>query len=165
MKKPHSKFITVFSVFLFMILVGNSVASVEISKVNEPSFFQSKTLSVMDNQSIIVRFKEERTLLKKGMSQQLALQDVLEKIQGKAAIQKNQKGKNLRHIKSGHIKLIALEIPGNEVDDDENGYIDDIHGANFISNNGDPMDDHNHGTHCAGTIGAVGNNGISQLEG
>lgn len=50
------------------------------------------------------------------------------------------------------------EIPGNGMDDDGNGYIDDVHGFDFISNDGDPMDDHVHGTHVAGTIGAVGNN-------
>jgi hypothetical protein len=46
------------------------------------------------------------------------------------------------------------------VDDDNNGVIDDIHGANFAVDGtptGDPLDDHNHGTHCAGTIAAVHN--------
>ncbi|MBN2180621.1 MAG: S8 family serine peptidase [Sedimentisphaerales bacterium] len=46
------------------------------------------------------------------------------------------------------------------IDDDNNGYIDDIHGYNFIYNNGNPLDDHGHGTHCAGIIGAEGNNGF-----
>ena len=50
------------------------------------------------------------------------------------------------------------EIPGNGVDDDGNGYVDDVHGINSITGSGDPMDDHYHGTHCSGTIGAVGNN-------
>jgi subtilisin family serine protease len=45
-------------------------------------------------------------------------------------------------------------------DDDGNGYIDDVHGINAITGSGDPMDDHYHGTHCAGTIGAVGDNGV-----
>lgn len=48
----------------------------------------------------------------------------------------------------------------NGIDDDGNGLVDDIYGYNAYSNNGNPMDDHNHGTHCAGTIGARGNNGI-----
>jgi len=43
-------------------------------------------------------------------------------------------------------------------DDDGHGYIDDIYGYDFCNNDGDPMDDHWHGTHCAGIIGAVGNN-------
>jgi subtilisin family serine protease len=48
----------------------------------------------------------------------------------------------------------------NGIDDDGNGYIDDIRGWNFVSKTNDPMDDNGHGTHCAGTIAAVGNNGI-----
>ncbi|HEX4935291.1 MAG TPA: S8 family serine peptidase, partial [Gemmatimonadaceae bacterium] len=52
------------------------------------------------------------------------------------------------------------EIAGNGIDDDANGYVDDIHGYDFVNNDGDPMDDHGHGTHVAGTIGAVGNNGV-----
>ena len=43
------------------------------------------------------------------------------------------------------------------VDDDGNGYVDDIHGYDFSNNDGDPMDDHSHGTHCAGVIGAAHN--------
>lgn len=45
------------------------------------------------------------------------------------------------------------------VDDDRNGYVDDIHGYNFTNDTGDPMDDQGHGTHCSGTIGATGNDG------
>lgn len=43
------------------------------------------------------------------------------------------------------------------VDDDGNGVVDDIYGMNAFANNGDPMDGHGHGTHCAGVIGAVHN--------
>jgi subtilisin family serine protease len=53
----------------------------------------------------------------------------------------------------------ADEIPGNGVDDDGNGVIDDIYGINAITGSGNPMDDADHGTHVAGIIGAVGNNG------
>jgi subtilisin family serine protease/subtilisin-like proprotein convertase family protein len=53
-----------------------------------------------------------------------------------------------------------LEIPDNGVDDDGNGYIDDIYGIDTINGDSDPMDDDSHGTHVAGTIGAVGGNNI-----
>jgi subtilisin family serine protease len=46
------------------------------------------------------------------------------------------------------------------VDDDGNGYIDDIHGYDFANNDGDPMDGNGHGTHCAGTIAAEHDNNI-----
>jgi len=52
------------------------------------------------------------------------------------------------------------EIPGNGIDDDNNGYVDDVRGWNFSGDNNDPMDDNEHGTHASGTIGAKGNNGI-----
>ncbi len=51
------------------------------------------------------------------------------------------------------------EIPGDGIDNDGNGVIDDVHGYNAYSDNGDPMDGQGHGTHCAGTIAAVGNDG------
>lgn len=52
----------------------------------------------------------------------------------------------------------ANGVPG--VDDDGNGYIDDIHGYDFAGKDGDPMDENGHGTHCAGTIAASHDNEI-----
>jgi subtilisin family serine protease len=51
------------------------------------------------------------------------------------------------------------EIPANGIDDDNNGYIDDVYGIDARNADTDPFDDNRHGTHCAGTIAAVGNNG------
>lgn len=50
------------------------------------------------------------------------------------------------------------EIAGNKVDDDRNGYVDDIHGYSFVDNSG-VIEPHYHGTHVAGTIASVSNNG------
>ncbi len=52
------------------------------------------------------------------------------------------------------------EIPNNGIDDDGNGYVDDIHGYDVVNEDGDPFDDNGHGTHIAGSIGAVGDNNI-----
>jgi hypothetical protein len=52
------------------------------------------------------------------------------------------------------------EVKGNGVDDDGNGVVDDVYGFDAYNNDGDPMDDEGHGTHCAGTVGGVGNNGV-----
>ena len=52
------------------------------------------------------------------------------------------------------------EIPGNGIDDDGNGFVDDFYGYDFDNDDNDPMDDNGHGTHVAGTIGAQGNNAI-----
>jgi outer membrane protein assembly factor BamB/subtilisin family serine protease len=51
------------------------------------------------------------------------------------------------------------EIAGNGLDDDGNGYRDDVHGINAIARSGNPADDQGHGTHVAGIVGAVANNG------
>ncbi len=52
------------------------------------------------------------------------------------------------------------EIAGNGVDDDGNGFVDDVYGYDFVNNDGDPMDDNSHGTHVSGTIAAAANNGV-----
>jgi thermitase len=57
------------------------------------------------------------------------------------------------------------EVAGNNKDDDGNGVVDDVHGYDFLDNDADPNDsvsqqNPGHGTHCAGIIGAVGNNGV-----
>ena len=60
----------------------------------------------------------------------------------------------------GNIWINEIErtgLPG--VDDDHNGYVDDVRGYNFVAASSDLLDDHGHGTACAGLVAAVGNNG------
>jgi thermitase len=52
----------------------------------------------------------------------------------------------------------TADCNNNGIDDDSNGYVDDCFGIDTRNNDSNPMDDNNHGTHVAGTIGAVGNN-------
>ncbi len=57
-----------------------------------------------------------------------------------------------------NIMVNDLELHGQAgVDDDGNGYVDDIYGYDFANDDADPMDGHGHGTHCAGVIGAEHN--------
>ena len=49
------------------------------------------------------------------------------------------------------------EIPNNGIDDDNNGYIDDVHGWDCVGDDNDPMDDNGHGTHVAGIVAAENN--------
>ncbi len=73
-------------------------------------------------------------------------------------------GVELTHTDLANNAWINLrEVPRNGLDDDKNGFVDDVHGWNFLHDNNrlfeDPEVDH-HGTHIAGIIGAVGNNRI-----
>jgi subtilisin family serine protease len=52
----------------------------------------------------------------------------------------------------------GLDKATNGVDDDGNGKVDDVRGWDFYADDNDPMDENDHGTHVAGTVGAVGNN-------
>ncbi len=52
------------------------------------------------------------------------------------------------------------EIPNNQIDDDNNGYVDDYDGWNAYQSNGDVSTSGSHGTHVAGTVGAIGNNSV-----
>ena len=61
---------------------------------------------------------------------------------------------------AAHMFVNEAELNGTPgVDDDGNGYVDDVYGYNFCTNNAD-IYPHSHGTHVAGTVGAVNNNGI-----
>jgi subtilisin family serine protease len=59
----------------------------------------------------------------------------------------------------GNIWTNPGEVPANNIDDDDNGYVDDVHGYDFVNNDGDPMDDNSHGTHVAGIAAGEAGNG------
>ena len=64
---------------------------------------------------------------------------------------------------AGQMWVNSGEVPGNGVDDDGDGYVDNIYGIDAVNGDGDPMDDNSHGTHCAGTIGAASNDGFDHV--
>ena len=68
-------------------------------------------------------------------------------------------GIDYKHVDlKNNIWVNSGEIPGNGIDDDNNGYIDDVHGWNFWDDNNVVSDLQGHGTHCAGITGAEGHN-------
>src|SRR5437764_712213 len=70
-------------------------------------------------------------------------------------------GVDYNHVdQAANIWVNPTECNNNGLDNDNNGYVNDCHGINTITHTGDPMDDYFHGTHVAGTIGAVGNNAV-----
>ncbi|MCE2907197.1 MAG: S8 family serine peptidase, partial [Anabaena sp. CoA2_C59] len=60
----------------------------------------------------------------------------------------------------GNIWTNSGEIANDGIDNDNNGYIDDIRGWDFAYNDNNPMDVQGHGTHVSGTIAGKGNNGV-----
>lgn len=138
----------------------------------------TKTIAALRAQGLDVEPNYIRHLLKTPNDPQYKAQWDMEKIGAPAAWNITTGGKELvggsdvvvaivdTGITVSHPDLKAniyvnpREIPNNGKDDDGDGYVDDVNGYDFGQDNGAPDDQAEHGTHVAGTIGAVGNNGV-----
>ena len=166
-------------------LVGVSVVSLEACPLVEPSTlkraFQQDSCIVSVEYDSIVRlessldgeFEENKSQAKKPPAEYW--QSVID-LESSKALGTCRREVIIGVIDSGveyahpalqpNIWVNANEVPANGVDDDKNGYVDDVHGYNFLDRNGDPKDDHGHGTHVAGIISAVPENtGVSGVCG
>ncbi len=65
-------------------------------------------------------------------------------------------GADINHPElKNNIWINSKEIPSNGIDDDNNGFVDDVHGWNFVNNTSNPFDAHGHGTHVTGIVKSV----------
>ncbi len=136
----------------------------------------SSIVSIEPNCAVYLQNKPSDSFLEQQMNylSQLKMESVWEYSTGSplVIVAVSDTGIDLNHedlidnLWTNHAELNGVD----GVDDDQNGYIDDIHGYDFADNDGDPSPGDNpdsaHGTHVAGLIGAVGNNqlGISGLN-
>ncbi len=74
-------------------------------------------------------------------------------------------GVDYRHSELSPNMWTNDDTPGNGLDDDGNGYVDDVYGWDFANNDGDPLDDHFHGSHVAGIAAAAANDNPAGLVG
>ncbi len=74
-------------------------------------------------------------------------------------------GVDYRHTELSPNMWTNDDVPGNGLDDDGNGYVDDFYGWDFANTDGDPLDDHFHGTHVAGIAAAAANANPAGLVG
>ena len=65
---------------------------------------------------------------------------------------------------AAHAWRNPFEVAGNGVDDDNNGYVDDVYGIDTVNHDSNPFDDQGHGTHTSGTLAGVGNKSSSSAR-
>ncbi len=162
----------------FLILTLSTLFAGQLSQSNfEQKEFSSEIKKNTQRDTLLgpVKFSdssEETSILKKEVSKMWGIQSVDAFKAWQRLKAKGNKKIIVAVIDTGidlkHPDLIKNlwknkgEIPGDGIDNDGNGCVDDYHGCNFITKNGDVSDNHGHGSHIAGIIGAThGNGGVA----
>ncbi len=129
---------------------------------------QGKTQSIKDSQNDLEETNDEYFEKQWGLKNNQYLKDInileawdTEKGDPNVVVAIIDSGIDYTHPDlAGNIWTNPREIEGNNIDDDCNGFIDDVRGWNFEDGNNDPIDYFGHGTHCAGIVSAVTDNNI-----
>lgn len=154
---------------IFYFFLGTLLALGLASYLIKPDMEQTFHRSTSQKRSLIdgqpnLRYSVNENTLEQHVEKQWALKDI--SILQAWEYTKGTKDIVVAVIDTGvHVQHSCLkpnlwinknEIPNNNKDDDGNGFVDDIHGWNFVTNNNDIQDKHGHGTHIAGLIAATG---------
>ena len=135
---------------------------------NRPvSYADKKRHPIIGNPEYVENQSSDFSNLHKYLEKQWALKDIefikaLKQIKGSDKFKKPvvaviDTGIHKGHpCFSGQLWTNKKEIPNNNRDDDKNGFVDDVHGWNFVDNDDDIQDYHSHGTHITGIIAAKG---------
>ena len=160
-----------FSVSLFFYLKKINLTQIDLASSQESQVLKSRDL-VLGQPQFIEKNNKEFSIIKKHIKNQWALKNIsflkawgfLKESIAQSKLQKKSivvavldTGIHKEHpCLKNQLWINKREIPNNKKDDDNNGYIDDIYGWNFVDNNGDIQDKHGHGTHISGIIAAQG---------
>ena len=135
---------------------------------NNSSIQEKNREPILGQAEFIKKENKSFSKLQKYIEKQWALKDILALDSWKEVLadKKNKKPIVVAVIDTGIYKkhpcfknqlwINTDEIPNNGIDDDKNGFIDDVHGWNFVDNNNKILDSHGHGTHVSGIISAQG---------